>query len=160
MRKSVSWTTRPPRRGEEQDVDYRFVDETSFRKAAKEGAFVEWEEYRGALYGTPWSEVRRALEGDEHLVVEIDIRGAKSLKQLYPEAITVFLRPPSIEQLGERLRIRGTDSPEQIQARLDAANEELKSEHDLDYAITNEDVSETTDLLEAIIDGSFPSAAR
>jgi guanylate kinase len=153
---SLSWTTRPRRATEVDGVHYRFVDEDTFRTAAAEGAFVEWEEYRDALYGTPWTEVQRALDAGEDIVLEIDVRGAQTIKRRFPEAITIFLDPPSMEVLEERLRGRGTDQPEQIAARLEAAREELGSRDTLDEIVPSVEVAETVDRIEAIIGPAYP----
>jgi guanylate kinase len=148
---SVSWTTRPRRAGESAGEDYRFVDEATFRSALQSGAFIESEEYRGHLYGTPWSEIRRAEEEGTSILFEIDVRGAQSIKKLYPEAVSIFVYPPSVQVLGERLRARGTDSPEQIQARLAAARSELRQRDQFDYAVLNDDVDRAVERIEAIL---------
>jgi guanylate kinase len=148
---SVSWTTRPKRAGEVDGEHYRFVDETTFRAARDAGEFAEWEEYRGHLYGTPWSEIRRAAAGGNDVLFEIDVRGARSIKELYPAAVGIFLYPPSPGVLAERLRGRGTDPPEQILARLEAAKTELAQKDEFDHAVRNEDVGEAVARVEAIL---------
>lgn len=147
---SVSWTTRPPRPGETQDVHYRFTDSGGFQAAIKRGEFIEWEEYRGHLRGTPWTEVRKERPND--LVLELDVRGAKTIKTKFPDAITIFLSPPASEDLAERLRIRATDSPEEIAERLEAAQRELGAREEFDYEVKNDEVTSAVDRLEAIID--------
>jgi guanylate kinase len=149
---SVSWTTRPKRAGETDGVHYRFVDTAAFTEALAADEFVEHEEYRGHLYGTPWSEIQRALEGDGVVLFEIDVRGARSIKARYPQAIGIFLYPASEAVLAERLRARGTDSPEQIQARLEAAVEELAQRDAFDHTVLNEQVSEAVEAIERILD--------
>jgi guanylate kinase len=148
---SISWTTRHKRAGEVDGVHYRFVDEATFRDAVASDGFVEWEEYRGHLYGTPWSEVRRALDGAGDVLFEIDVRGARSIKALYPQAVGIFLYPPSPAVLAERLRGRGTDSAEQIAARLEAATEELAQRDAFDHTVLNEQVSEAVSAIERIL---------
>lgn len=148
---SVSWTTRPQRPSEADGVHYRFVDEATFRDAAGRGAFVEWEEFRGHLYGTPWDEVRRGLEEGNDLLLEIDVRGAATLKERFPEALTIFLAPPSIEVLEERLRRRGTDAPEHIAARLAQATEELDARTGFDHVVVSDEIGPTVDRIEAIL---------
>lgn len=153
---SVSWTTRPRRPGEVDGVHYRFVDQAAFDFAVTRDEFVEWEQYRGYSYGTPWSEVQRALESDEQVVLEIDVRGARSIKHHYPDALSVFIEPPSVQSLEQRLRARGTDPEEDVVARLEAAREELKSRDLFDHAILNDDVERAAGELEAILDSSGP----
>jgi guanylate kinase len=148
---SVSWTTRPRRSGEIDGEHYRFVDEDTFRAAEAAGAFAESEEYRGNLYGTPWAEVRRAREAGKDLLLEIDVRGARSIKDLFPDAVSIFLYPPSEEVLADRLRGRGTDTPEQIAARLEAAHEELRARDDFDHALLNDDVAQAVRGIEGIL---------
>ena len=149
---SVSWTTRAQRPGETDGVHYRFVDDAAFSAAVGAGEFVEWEEYRGARYGTPWTEIRRATAAGRDAILEIDVRGAMSVKRLFPEAITIFIDPPSFEELGRRLRGRRTDTAEQIEARLEAARQELRYRDRFDHCVPNADVSAAVDELEAILD--------
>ncbi len=133
------------------------MDREQFEEAARRGEFVEWEEYRDYAYGTPWSEVRRALDSDEDVVLEIDVRGARSIKQHYPHALSIFIQPPSMQSLEQRLRARGTDPEEDVQARLGAAREELLSRDSFDHAVLNDDVARAADQLEAILDSSASS---
>ena len=150
---SVSWTTRARRPGESDGVHYRFVSEEDFQAAIGEGEFVEWEEYRGARYGTPWSEIRRATGEGRDVILEIDVRGAMSIKLMYPEALTIFIDPPDPGALEERLRGRGTDTPEQIEARLEAARTELGFRDRFDHVVINDEVEAAADRLGAILDG-------
>lgn len=150
---SVSWTTRARRPGETDGREYRFVSEDEFGAAVEAGSFVEWEEYRGARYGTPWSEVERALREGRDLLLEIDVRGARSVKERFPRAITIFIAPPSFASLEERLRRRGTDTEEQIRARLAAAEEEMLSRGWFDATVPNADVLEAAEQVLAILDG-------
>jgi guanylate kinase len=149
---SISWTTRPMRAGEVDGVHYRFVDEAAFRQALADGEFVEHEEYRGNLYGTPWSEVRRAIGDAGDVLFEIDVRGARSIKDLYPQAVGIFLYPPTRDVLEARLRGRGTDTPEQIAARLEAATEELAQRDAFDHTVLNDQVSAAVGAIERILD--------
>ncbi|HVL81850.1 MAG TPA: guanylate kinase [Actinomycetota bacterium] len=149
---SVSWTTRAMRPGEQDGVHYRFVTEERFRTAIDEDAFVEWEEYRGARYGTPWSEIERAAGDGRDVILEIDVRGAMSIKELFPHALTVFVEPPTVSDLERRLRGRATDTPEQIAARLEAARTELGYRDRFDHTVLNDEVSAAVDRLEAILD--------
>lgn len=148
---STSWTTRQKRAGEVDGEHYRFVDEATFRSAVDSGGFAEHEEYRGHLYGTPWSELRRGLEGGRDVLFEIDVRGARSIKELYPEAVSIFLYPASTRVLAERLRSRGTDSPAQIEARLEVATEELAQKDAFEHTVLNEQVERAVAEIEAIL---------
>lgn len=148
---SVSWTTRPRRAGEVDGEHYRFVDEPAFLEAIERGGFAEHEEYRGHLYGTPWSEVRRVVEAGGDLLVEIDVRGARSINELYPQAVSIFLYPPSPDDLARRLRERGTDTPGQIRARLEAAAGELAQRDAFDHAVLNDEVGRAVERIEAIL---------
>lgn len=150
---TVSWTTRATRPGEVDGVHYRFVGEEEFQSAVDEGRFVEWEEYRGARYGTPWSEIHRAADEDRDVILEIDVRGAMSIKKLFPEALMIFVEPPSMDALRMRLAGRGTDSPEQIAARMDAARVEIGFRDRFDHKVMNDRVTTAVDQLEAILDG-------
>lgn len=148
---SISWTTRPQRSGEIDGEHYRFVDEATFRAAVEGGEFAEHEEYRGHLYGTPWAELRRGLDEGRDVLFEIDVRGARTIKSLYPQAVSIFLYPPSEAVLAERLRGRGTDPPEQIAARLEAAKEELAQRDAFDHTVLNEEVPEAVAAIERIL---------
>lgn len=130
---------------------YRFVDEAEFRAKIAEGGFAEYETYRSHLYGTPSSEIDRVIEGGRDLLLEIDVRGARSIKKLYPEALAIFIYPPDPADLAKRLRGRGTDTPDQIQARLEAAREELAQQDDFDHAVLNDQVSRAVERIEAIL---------
>jgi guanylate kinase len=147
----VSWTTRPKRAGEIDGEHYHFVDESTFRAAVDRGEFFEHEEYRGHLYGTPWSEIRRAIDEGHDLLLEPDVRGARSVKDRYADAIAIFLYPPSDSELARRLRGRGTDSPEQIQERLEAARGEMTAKDDFDHAVLNDDIGRAVEEIEAIL---------
>jgi len=127
---SVSATTRPPREGEVDGRDYHFVDEATFRRRAGEGGFVEWAEVFGRLYGTPLDEVERARDRRDLLLLEIDVQGGIQVKERHPEALAILVLPPEPEALRARLTARGTDSPEEIQRRLDEAAREVKAARD------------------------------
>jgi guanylate kinase len=154
----VSWTTRPKRAGEVEGEHYRFVTIDEFRAAIEQGEFAEFETYRENLYGTPWSEVRKAIDDGRDIVIEPDVRGARSIKKLYPEAITIFIYPPDPADLARRLRGRGTDPPEHIAERLETASWELAQKDTFDHAVLNADVSEAVAAVEAILGLSFEGA--
>lgn len=147
----MSWTTRPKRSGEADGEHYHFVDEPTFRAALERDEFVEHESYRDNLYGTPWSEVTKATDDGRDILFEIDVRGAHSIKDRYPEAVAIFLAPPDPAVLAERLRGRGTDDPDQIQARLEAAQEELQQRDAFDHAVVNDEVRRAVEEIEGIL---------
>jgi guanylate kinase len=134
------------------DEHYRFVDESTFREGLERDEFIEYEEYRGHLYGTPWSQVRRAIDEGRDLLFEIDVRGAHNIKKLFEQAVAIFIYPPSEAVLAERLRGRGTDPPDQIRARLEAAHAELAEKDAFDHAVLNDDVGRAVEAIEAILD--------
>jgi guanylate kinase len=138
----VSWTTRPKRAGEVEGEHYNFVTVDEFREAIERGEFAEFETYRDNLYGTPWSEVRKSIDAGRDIIIEPDVRGARSIKKLYPEAVTIFIYPPEPAELARRLRARGTDAPEHIAERLETATWELAQKDTFDHAVLNADVSE------------------
>jgi guanylate kinase len=139
---SVSATTRPPRPGERDGVDYHFLSPDEFERRRREGAFLECFQVfdHGAWYGTLLSEVAPSLEGDKSIVLEIDVQGAMAVIRRYPQAVTIFVHPSSIDELERRLRSRGTESEESIQRRLDAARREMKCADHYRYQVVNDDV--------------------
>ena len=152
MQFSVSATTREPREGEVHGADYFFLSVNQFRELVDAGAFVEWEEvYSGIFYGTLHNEIERiAQEGTA--LLDIDVKGALNVKRHYAErALTLFIRPPSLDILAERLRTRGTETEEQITFRLERVRLELDHAHHFDHIILNDDletaVTETVSLV-------------
>lgn len=146
---SVSATTRDPRPGEVDGVDYRFVGADGFAKLIEAGELLEWAEIHGGLQrsGTPRAPVEDAIEAGRPVLVEVDLHGARSIKAALPDSITVFVAPPSFEELARRLRGRGTESEAQYQRRLETAREELASSGEFDVVIVNEDVRVVADRL-------------
>lgn len=146
---SVSATTRDPRPGEIDGVDYRFVGADGFAKLMEAGELLEWAEIHGGLQrsGTPHAPVEDAIEAGRPVLVEVDLHGARSIKAALPDSITVFVAPPSFEELARRLRGRGTESEAQYQRRLETAREELASSGEFDVVIVNEDVRVVADRL-------------
>lgn len=144
---SVSATTRLPRQGEENGVAYRFISESEFDGMIEGGLFLEWAEFAGARYGTPRAPVMDALNSGKHVLLEIEIQGARQVKASIPTAVMVFIAPPSIEELLERLRSRGTDSPERIAARLNLARSEMAAMGDFDHVLVNHRVEDCVNAL-------------
>ena len=159
---SVSATTRPPRPGERDGVDYHFQSEEEFDRLAGEERLLEHAIYSGNRYGTPRSEVEPRLAAGRSVVLEIEVQGARQIREAMPEAVQVFIAPPSPEALRERLEGRGTDSKEAIERRLAAAEEELAARSEFGYVIVNDDLERATDELVGLVGGIVraDSAAR
>jgi guanylate kinase len=147
---SISYTTRPPRRGEADGKDYYFVTEKDFRDRIARGEFAEWEEYSGYLYGTSVKTMKAFLEKGFDLILDIDPRGASVLKKHYPGGIFVFIFPPSMDELKRRLNGRGSDSKEEMKARLNRAFGEVREVAWYDYVIFNDELKSAIDLLISI----------
>jgi guanylate kinase len=149
--RSVSYTTRQPRPGEVDGVDYHFVDEAQFMRMLRDGDFLESAEVYGARYGTSQTLVDTALQAGHDIVLEIDWQGAAQVRRLYPEAISIFILPPSMKALAERLNSRGQDSMEVITRRLTAAREEMSHVSEFDYVTMNDDFQTALEDLRAIV---------
>lgn len=141
---AVSATTRPPREGEQHGVNYYFISEEEFRAAIAEGRFVEYEEvYPGRLYGTLHSEVERITGSGRNIILDIDVNGALGVKKIYGErALTLFIEPPSIEELRNRLINRGTETADVIEVRVDRAKYEISRASEFDAIIVNDKIDE------------------
>lgn len=144
---SVSVTTRAPRQGEIDGESYHFVSPETFQKMIDENDFLEWADFAGARYGTPRTPVEDALHSGFNVLLEIEIQGARQVKRAKPEALMVFLEPPTFEELEERIKSRGTDSPERIKARLDLARSEMAAAREFDVILTNHRVEEVVTAL-------------
>ncbi|CAG0975855.1 guanylate kinase [Methylophilaceae bacterium] len=148
---SVSYTTRQPRPGEVDGVDYHFVDEARFLKMLEEGEFLECAEVHGARYGTSQRRVENCLKTGDDLILEIDWQGAAQVRNLMPAVISIFILPPSIDTLARRLKTRAQDSEEVIARRLNAAREEMSHVAEFDYVIMNDDFQAALEDLHAVI---------
>ncbi len=137
---SVSATTRGPREGEVDGEDYFFMDKDAFLEKAAQGGFIEWAEYSGNCYGTPADVVQAHLDTGESVILEIEVQGAAQVKEKLPEAVLIFIEPPSLEELEARLRGRGTESDEAIARRLAAAKVELEEKMKYDTVLVNDDL--------------------
>jgi guanylate kinase len=144
---SVSATTRSPRNGELDGVAYHFVSKESFQKMIDDNVFLEWADFAGARYGTPRQPVIDALQEGKDVLLEIEIEGARQVKVAMPEALMVFLQPPSMAELESRITNRGTDTPERISARLALARAEMAAAHEFDHVLTNHRVEDVIDSL-------------
>ncbi len=134
---SVSHTTRAPRGQEQDGREYHFIDEGTFRALAARGEFLEWAEVHGRLYGTSKAEIESRIRGGQDVVLEIDWQGALQIKQLFPNAVLVFVLPPSWQELEQRLTRRGEDHPEAISQRLANARVEVAQARHFDFVIIN-----------------------
>ena len=151
IKRSISCTTRAPREGEEKDKDYIFISEEEFKKKTKEDAFLEWEENFGRSYGTLAEQITRARRENRDIVLSIDVKGARKVKKKIPESISIFIMPPSVEELQARLKGRKTDDSAQLELRIKEAKKEIEASDEYDYLIVNEDLSEAVDELCSII---------
>jgi guanylate kinase len=157
---SVSATTRAPRPGEADGVDYHFLTPDEFEARVNAGEFVEHAEYSGNRYGTLRSELERRLEDGAGVVLEIEVEGARQVRAAMPDAVAVFIAPPSLDALRARLVGRGTDSADQVDARLQTAERELEAQPEFAHVVVNDRLEEATDELVSIVrsasDGTQP----
>lgn len=149
---SVSYTTRPPRGAERDGVDYRFVDVGTFQEKIERGEFVEWAEVHGHFYGSPRAVVDEAMASNGVALFDIDVQGGQSIKRKYPDAILIFILPPSMEELERRLRDRKTDADDVIRRRMLAARSEIeKGISSYDYIIVNDDFDRAYGELRSVL---------
>ena len=147
---AVSHTTRAPRKGEVDGRDYYFVDNATFGGLVAAGAFAEWAHVHGKYYGTDGEQIEEWLIDGEDVLLDIDVQGARQVRCAHPQAHTIFILPPSLEALEERLRGRGTESREQMATRLAAARREIQEAHWYDYIVVNDIVQDAAADLQAI----------
>nr|WP_199256534.1 guanylate kinase [Mycolicibacterium mengxianglii] len=157
---SVSATTRSPRPGEVDGVDYHFVTAEKFQQLIDQGELLEWADIHGGLHrsGTPAQPVLAALAAGHPVLIEVDLAGARSVKSALPEAVTVFLAPPSWADLEKRLVGRGTESPEVMRRRLDTARAELAAQNDFDVIVVNRQLEAACAELVSLLAGTAPDA--
>lgn len=158
---SVSATTRDPRPGEVDGVDYRFVTPAQFQQLIDDGALLEWADIHGGLQrsGTPAEPVRRAAAAGRPVLIEVDLAGARAIKKALPNAVTVFLAPPSWAALEARLTGRGTETAEVMDRRLGTARAELAARGDFDVVVVNSELESACDELIALLLGTAPETA-
>jgi guanylate kinase len=154
---SVSVTTRQPRPGEVDGVHYHFTDRVEFLRMASEGELLEWAQYADNLYGTPRAPLQERLAAGDPVLLEIDLQGARQVRQAMPDAWLVFLAPPSWDELERRLVGRGTEPPEVIERRLAQAKVEMEAESEFDAVVVNDDVERAADELVQLICSSNPT---
>ncbi|MDF1501500.1 guanylate kinase [Roseisolibacter sp. H3M3-2] len=157
---SVSCTTRAPRGAERDGVDYHFLSRDAFEARRRGGDFAEWAEVHGNLYGTLKSEVQRVLDEGRHVIMDIDVQGAKAFHAAFPSSVLVFVLPPSAEVLRDRLAARSTEGPEALALRLRNAREELRAIEDYQYVVVNEDLDRAVAQVAAILDAESARRSR
>lgn len=151
---SISTTTRLPRPGEQEGRAYHFVDVPVFLERVGNGDFLEWAEVHGNYYGTSKSWISEQMAAGRDVLLEIDWQGAQQVRKVFPDAIGVFILPPSLETLQVRLSCRGTDSPETIARRIAAARDEMRHVDEFDYVIINDDLHQALANLRSVISSS------
>ena len=157
LRFAVSYTTREPRPGETDGVHYRFVDEDTFTAIADAGGFLEWAEIFGHRSGTPAADVEEARVAGDDVLLEVDVQGARSVRERVADAVLVFLQPPSEEELERRLRERGTEAGPDLDLRLSEAKQEMAAASEFDHVIVNDKVEKAVEDVLAIIKASKES---
>lgn len=151
LRLSVSATTRAPRPGEEHGKHYYFISKDDFEKLISEGEMLEHAQYVGNYYGTPRKPVEEWAEQGIDVILEIEVQGGAQVKKLMPECVSIFIMPPSMKILGERLRGRGTEEESTVQKRLDTARREIPQAKDYDYIVFNDRLEEAVEEIQAIL---------
>jgi guanylate kinase len=159
---SVSATTRPPRGDEEDGVDYQFLSREAFEAMIEAEALVEWAEVHGNLYGTPRANLEAAQARGDHVLLDIDVQGAAQIRARVPEAVLIFVFPPSASALWSRLTARGTERVEEVHRRLRAAQGELAQAVEFDYIVVNDDLERSIARVRAIVEAENhrPKRAR
>jgi guanylate kinase len=148
---AVSATTRRPRPGETEGVAYHFLSEDEFERRVRAGEFVEHARYSGRRYGTLRSELEGRIAGGRPVVLEIEVQGARQIREAMPEAVQIFIAPPSEDALRNRLVGRGTDDPDQVAARLATAREELRAQDEFAHVVVNDRLEDASDALEECV---------
>ena len=157
---SVSATSRPRRPHETEGVDYFFLDRADFRARIERSEFVEWAEVHGEMYGTLRAQIDQSLAAGKNVLLDIDVQGGRAVRRIYPDGVFIFILPPSLARLEERLRGRGTDSEERIRLRLDNARREIGLAHEYDYAVVNDDWDAAARKVDAIVVAETARAKR
>ena len=150
LRFSVSCTTRSPRKGEKDGEDYHFISVKDFRDSIEKNEFVEWEEIYGHFYGTSKKDVEGLIQKGYDVILDIDIKGAGNVKAKYPESVFVFIMPPSVEILRERLKKRDSETDDIIKMRFDRAMEEIWENEWYDYVIFNDIIGDSVDIMRSV----------
>jgi guanylate kinase len=153
LRVSTSATTRQPRLGERDGVDYHFLSQSDFETAIHNQELLEWAEYAGNYYGTPKAEVIEQIEAGNYILLEIELAGARAIAKIFSAAKLIFILPPSIKDLEQRIRDRKTNSEESILKRLEIARQEIAAKDEFDFKIVNDDLEQAIAQLETAIFG-------
>ncbi|MER3403052.1 MAG: guanylate kinase [Armatimonadota bacterium] len=151
VRRLITYTTRPQTQKERHGLDYYFVSEEEFQRLIAEGAFLEYANVHGNWYGTPLHKMEELRNAGRDVVLRIDVQGAMQVRQRFPEAILIFIVPPSLEELERRLRKRGRDTEDAIQLRLENARCEMEYVPQYDYVIVNDDLNRSLETLRCIL---------
>lgn len=157
---SISMTTRAIRENEIDGVNYYFTNRDFFEKQIRENQMLEFAEYAGNYYGTPKAAVDRMLNEGKNVVLKIEVQGAEKIRKIYPDVISIFLMPPSMKVLEERLRLRGTEDEETINHRLFIASEEIKRSSEYNYIVINDEIDNAAEKIETIIAAEKMKTAR
>ena len=157
---SISMTTRNCRGKEIPDVSYYFVSQEEFQKTIDENGFLEWAEIYGNRYGTPKAPVLKKLEQGRDVILEIEMQGAMNVKRAYPDAVLIFVLPPSLSELKRRLRARGRDTEEQIEIRSRSVMDEIKKIYDYDNYIVNNDLDQAVNDAKKILSGEYTKITK
>jgi guanylate kinase len=160
LRLSVSATTRAPRPGERDGIDYHFLTPAEFDRAARGGRFLEHATYSGNRYGTLREDVQRQVDAGIPVVLEIEVQGARQVRSAIADAVAVFIAPPSVDALRARLAGRGTDTPEQVDERLRTAGRELSAQREFAHVVVNDRLKDATEELVAIVREQLSPAGR
>ena len=148
---SISATTRQPRQGEVDGREYYFISEDEFKQWVADGKFLEFAEVYGNFYGTPLTKIEERLNRGEDVLLEIDVQGALNVKRKCPDGVYIFLLPPSLDELKRRIEGRGSETPDSLKRRLQAAVDEIQIGREYDYAVVNDTVDEAVAQIEAIL---------
>lgn len=157
---SVSCTTRPPREGEVDGRDYHFISPEAFKRGQKADEFAESAVVHGHLYGTLMAEVHKVLAGGKHVIMDIDVQGAKQFARAFPGSVLIFILPPSSDAMVKRLEGRGTEDPKSLIRRFKSAKDELKAVHLYQYVIVNDDIDHAVAAVSSIIDAEDLKPSR
>ena len=156
----MSATTRAPRPGEVDGRQYRFLSRDGFERAVADGKFLEWVDYGGNLYGTLREDVDGKLAAGSDVILEIELQGARAVRRAIPEAMLIFVAPPSMDELTQRLRGRATDTPEAIARRLEIAKAEIAAEQEFDVVVVNDRAERAADEVAEVIEARRTVASR
>ena len=149
---SISATTREPREGEIEGENYYFLNQEKFKEMIEQNLFLEWAQFAGNYYGTPLSSINEKIKKGFTVMLEIEVEGAKQIKEKFPNSLSIFLLPPNIAELERRIRNRGTEKEEAIKRRLSRANYEISESNQFDFTLTNSNVNETAKRIIKLIE--------